>query len=330
MKKQISIKFTNGLDFEIGLKDILFCVAHEYKFVDSDNPDFIVFGPYGNDIPRPGNYTRIGYFCENFMPDLSICEWAFGIPYVEDIKSDKYARIEWHGVDLNSLIKKDLDLDAVIARKTKFCNFVYSNPVPLRERFFQSLSKYKPVDAPGKSMNNMTSFDANKQGDIWQRKQNFLTEYKFTIAFENYSYPGYNTEKILDPMIVNSLPIYLGNPYINRHFNPKSFINAHEYIETNNSWIINFLEYNCQPDFEDMRPSTFKTLPNKAKRKIKTIGRELKSHLQYKNFDQLINRIIEIDQDDQLYAEYLLEPWFYNNIPPTNHSLISRWRQILG
>ncbi len=330
MRKQIKIKFTNGLDFTIGLRDILSCVVTEYDFVESDEPDFIMFGPYGNDIPPAGNYVRIGYFCENFIPDLSICEWAFGVPYVEEIKSSKYMRIEWHGFNPNQLIKQDIDLDKIIAQKTKFCNFVYSNCVPFREKFFQALSKYKPVDAPGKSMNNMPSFDANRQGDIWQRKQSFLSEYKFTIAFENYSYPGYNTEKLLDPMRVNSLPIYLGNPYINRHFNSKSFINGHDYVESNESWIVDFLERTCHPDFEDVRPSTFKSLPSRVKRKIKIIGRGLKSHWQYKDFDRLIDRIIQIDQDDQLYAKYLLEPWFYNNIPPTNQAVIDRWRQIFG
>src|SRR5207249_8371440 len=52
------------------------------------------------------------------------------------------------------------------------------------------------------------------KGDMWQRKRAFISQYKFTIAFENSSYPGYHTEKILDPMMVDSLPIYWGNPCI--------------------------------------------------------------------------------------------------------------------
>ena len=42
----------------------------------------------------------------------------------------------------------------------------------------------------------------------------------FTIAFKNDSYPGYTTEKIYEPMYVNSLPIYSGNPLVYRDFNP--------------------------------------------------------------------------------------------------------------
>jgi hypothetical protein len=57
----------------------------------------------------------------------------------------------------------------------------------------------------------------------------FLSRYKFTIAFENSSYPGYTTEKIYHPMVAGSLPVYWGNPQIHREFNPKSFVNHHDF-----------------------------------------------------------------------------------------------------
>ena len=330
MKKIIKIKFTNGLNFEGCRKDILNYLEPYYKFIDSDDPDFIVFGSTGNDIPAHGAYVRIGYYSENFIPDMSICDWGFGIPYEEEIKSSKYKRIDWHGFDPNLLVKdNNIDIEKIIHNKTKFCNFVYSNRVPYRENFFTQLSKYKRIDAPGKSMNNMSSFDSNKQGDIWQRKQSFLSEYKFTIAFENYSYPGYNTEKLLDPMIVSSIPIYFGNPEIARHFNTKSFVNAHNYVDGMMPVISNFLESNCQPDFQDVRPSIFNDIGNSLKRKAKKIGRDIKMSMQFNNFESLIEHIINIDKDDTLYAKYLVEPWFYNNQAPLN-SMIERWKLIFN
>lgn len=39
-----------------------------------------------------------------------------------------------------------------------------------------------------------------------------LSEYKFTICFENCAYPGYVSEKIFDCLAVGSIPIYLGAP----------------------------------------------------------------------------------------------------------------------
>ena len=60
-------------------------------------------------------------------------------------------------------------------------------------------------------------------------KIDFLKPYKFNIAFENRSLPGYTTEKIFEPMLARCLPIYWGNPLINEEFNPRSLLNAADY-----------------------------------------------------------------------------------------------------
>jgi hypothetical protein len=49
------------------------------------------------------------------------------------------------------------------------------------------------------------------------------------ISFENSSYPGYTTEKIIEPMMVNSIPIYWGNPEIGKDFNVKSFVHVNQF-----------------------------------------------------------------------------------------------------
>jgi hypothetical protein len=59
-------------------------------------------------------------------------------------------------------------------------------------------------------------------------KQAFLRDYKFTIAFENESYPGYTTEKIVEPMLSDSIPIYWGDPLVGRDFDTRSFLSAHD------------------------------------------------------------------------------------------------------
>ena len=40
---------------------------------------------------------------------------------------------------------------------------------------------------------------------------------------------GYTTEKICDAMAARSIPIYWGNPEIHRDFNPRSFVNLHDF-----------------------------------------------------------------------------------------------------
>ena len=332
---KIKLRFQNGLDFESFKKGVFDIegLTSIYQFEESTDPDFIIFGPYGNDIPPKGNYTRIGYFCENIKPDLSICEWAFGVPREEDVDHPNYKRIQWHGLDPTLLIKPSNPTpQEIAASKTKFCNFLYTHRVPYREAFFSQLSEYKKVDAPGKSMNNMPGIDALYDEDKWEIKRQFLSHYKFTIAFENDSYPGYQTEKLYDAMIAGSIPIYCGDPFVGEIFNTKSFINAAEYLPKKNRWLCGQLESRGQMDFEDIRPAFLKSPKNKIKRKIKSYTRDFKTKLQFSNMDfsRLIAQIIALDTQPALYLQYLEQPWFKNNAVPENSSLKKRWIEIFN
>ena len=334
-KPLIKLHFQNGLTFEDFKREVFDIegLTNLYQFEESADPDFIIFGPYGNDIPAKGNYTRIGYFCENIKPDFSICEWAFGVPREKDVKHPGYKRIQWHGVDPQLLIKPpDNDAEKILASKTNFCNFLYSHKVPYREAFFTQLSKYKKVDAPGRSMNNMPGIDSLYTGDKWEIKRQFLSLYKFTIAFENDIFPGYQTEKLYDAMLAGSIPIYCGDPFIDDVFNSASFVNASDYIKRNSSIIVNSLEKYSQPDFKDIRPSFYNKPSHHIKRKLKTIGRQLKMRYRFQSLDfrPLIDRIIELDLDNEKYLDVLRQPWFKNNQAPLNASSRSRWVEIFG
>ena len=69
----------------------------------------------------------------------------------------------------------------------------------------------------------------NNVGGPVADKLAFISEYKFVIAFENSSYPGYTTEKILDPFLVCSIPVYWGNPLIENDFNKMAFLNYFDF-----------------------------------------------------------------------------------------------------
>jgi hypothetical protein len=332
-KKQIKIKFQNGLSFQWSVKEIFNGLLDEFSFIDSDDPDFIIFGPYGNDIPPKGNYTRIGYFCENIKPDLSICEWAFGIPREEDIKQPNYKRIQWHGLNPQDLIKgAGYDAEKVLASKTKFCNFLYSHKVPYREAFFSQLSKYKKVDAPGKSMNNMPRIDDLYKGDIWDVKKQFLSPYKFTIAFENDIYPGYQTEKLYDAMLAQSIPIYFGDPFVGEIFNTGSFINVREYLPQKNQALSTKLGKLGHMDFEDIRPSFLRSPKHRLKRKVRSWARNFKTKLQFAGMDfgPVIEKIIELDTHPDLYLQYLKQPWLNDNTLDERFSTKKRWLEIFN
>lgn len=333
-KPLIKLRFQNGLTFQSFKEEVfdLCQLSDLYTFEESTEPDFIIFGPYGNDIPPKGDYTRIGYFCENLVPDFSVCEWAFGVPAEQELRNPKYKRIQWHGLNPNSLIKTDIDAEAIYASKTKFCNFLYGNPVPYREEFFRQLSKYKKVDAPGKRMNNMAGINSQYQGDTWSIKRQFLSTYKFTIAFENYIYPGYQTEKLYDAMLAQSIPIYCGDPNIGEIFNTESFLNVPEYVDMSYSPALKQLERAAQPNFIDIRPSFYKSPKARLQRKAKAIGRNLKMTLLFKkvNYSDLIDQIIHLDKNPDEYIKYMQQPWFNNNQPPAKGLLKDRWVEIFN
>ena len=303
----------------MALNDILGELKDDFVFEESENPDFVLFGPYGPDLPPPGNYTRIGYFCENIIPDLGSCDWAFGVMPGDRVNSPKYRRIQWHGIDPQILVKPaNYRPEEILAGKKFFCNFLYSHRVPYREEFFKQLSKYKKVDAPGLSMNNIPGIDDQYPGTVWERKRKFLAEYKFTIAFENYVYPGYQTEKLYDAMRADSLPIYCGDPQIGQVFNTNSFVFANGYGRTADTGALRWLENQCQSGLKDIVPSFYRGPGRRLKRKLKVWGRQLKMHYQFdrKGVKQLVEQIAELDRNDEKYLAVLREPWFHHNIPP--------------
>ncbi|MES2446447.1 MAG: glycosyltransferase family 10 [Bacteroidota bacterium] len=332
-KKNIKIQYKNGLSFDSFKKEVLdpLEISDIFDFIDSNDPDFIIFGPYGYDVPQKGNYERIGYYCECITPDLTNCEWAFGVPSEDEINNFRYKRIQWHGLKPEVFLK-NVDIEEEFAKKTKFCNFLYSNPIPYREEFFRQLSKYKKIDAPGKSMNNMPPIDEQYKGNTWEIKRKFLTPYKFTIAFESYSYPGYQTEKLYDAMRMNTIPIYCGDPKVGETFNLKSFLNTQNCIPSSSKIQQAFLEKNCQYNFKDYLPGTYDSFYFKVRRKMKTIGKGIKMKVQLNNLDftPLIDQIIELDQNPILYKQMLGEYWLKENKIPVQNDVKLRWIEIFS
>lgn len=115
------------------------------------------------------------------------------------------------------------------APKSRFCNYIYSAVREHRQVFCEKMMQYKHVDCAGYAMRNM-EFPKPPYSDDWiLEKLYFLKDYKFTIAFENQSMAGYVTEKISHPLAVGSIPIYWGCEAVADYYNPKAFINCHDY-----------------------------------------------------------------------------------------------------
>ncbi len=208
-------------------------LSRRYHLVlDSKAPDYLIYSCYGYEFLHY-DCVRIFYTAENLRPDFNLCDYAIGLDYLTF--ADRYVRFPSYaryGRQFDSLVRQRTITHADLAGKTGFCNFIYTNAYadPSRDRFFYLLSQSRRVDSPGKHLNNMGREAGDRYSGDWRTtKVDFQRKYKFTIAFENTSSPGYTSEKILHAFIADTVPIYWGNPEITREFTPESFINCHDF-----------------------------------------------------------------------------------------------------
>lgn len=189
----------------------------KYKVEISDNPDFFFFTH-----PYNGKRDYLKYKChrvflgwENERANWNICDYVLDFDFYDNNLRHKRWPI-WASWKPERLMQQK-DMAAFKAKK-KFCCMVVSNG-NAKERidFFNRLSKYKKVDSGGRFKNNI--------GGAVEDKMRFISEYKFVISFENSAYKGYTTEKLVQPMLVNSIPVYWGNPSVDKDFNTKSLVN---------------------------------------------------------------------------------------------------------
>lgn len=99
----------------------------------------------------------------------------------------------------------------------KDISFVYSNSrATHRNEYFDELSKYFKINSGGKHLNNI--------GYTVSNKIEFLSKHSFDLSIENCFEFGYSTEKIIDPILAKTIPIYWG--YVPELINPKRYVKA--------------------------------------------------------------------------------------------------------
>ncbi len=216
---EIKIKFVDfWRDFDNCHNYFVDILSKKYDVILSDEPDYLMYATCGYEHLKYDNCVKIQFIGEHLVPDFNVCDYAIGFDIMEF--GDRYLRLPlyvFYGIEKLNLPK--IVIPEVVLNR-KFCSFVVSNTdaAPERTRFFHLLSEYKQVDSGGKVENNI--------GGPVDNKLEFIKGYKFNIAFENAIHNGYTTEKLLEPMLVNSLPIYWGNKQAKLDFNPNSFIHA--------------------------------------------------------------------------------------------------------
>ncbi len=255
MKKAISLDFCDfPASFSKTDNYFVKLLSKNFTINICDKPDFVIYSNYGH-IHRLHSGVKIYYTEECWAPDFNACDYALSFDFIDNprhYRLPNYVAM----TEQESLSKKTGEARDILQSKTKFCAFIvgYSDSsVKKRTDFFYKLSKYKHVDSAGRGLNNIG-------GPLpwgYDKKIEFLKSYKFHICFENNARPGYTSEKLVNAMQANTIPIYWGDPLVNTNFNSESFLNL----------------------------------------------------VNYQSEQALIEKVIELDQDDDKYIEMMSKPW---------------------
>ncbi|WRC58342.1 fucosyltransferase [Helicobacter pylori] len=236
-----------------------FILSQRYKITIHQNPNEpsdLVFGsPIGSarKILSYKNAKRVFYTGENEVPNFNLFDYAIGFDELDF--RDRYLRMPLYYDRLHHKAESvndttspyKLKADSLYALKKPshhfkenhpnlcavvnnesdplkrgFASFVASNPnAPIRNAFYDALNSIEPVTGGGSVKNTL--------GYKVENKNEFLSQYKFNLCFENSQGYGYVTEKILDAYFSHTIPIYWGSPSVAKDFNPKSFVNVHDF-----------------------------------------------------------------------------------------------------
>jgi hypothetical protein len=211
----------------------LFCESFEnIKISEPEDADLIIFSSFGNDNTRFNQCKKIFYTGENIRPSKKRCNYSMSFDfddyngtnirlplwmmYIDWFNKKTYGNPEYL-IPENYLYGEN---EFLSRPKDKFCSTVFSAIYAERINVINKLSEYKQVDSYGKYGIPLEYGEKNKL-DV-------ISNYKFSICFENSIYPGYFTEKLLHAKISGSVPLYYSDSSFNLDFNSKCCLNMQE------------------------------------------------------------------------------------------------------
>lgn len=125
-----------------------------------------------------------------------------------------------YGVDIFSKVN-ELYLKNLKNIKTGNVQFCYSNSGCVRRNgAYQAMNSLLPVDCGGRLFNDSGIFLPRDHQSFIEA----LSRYRFVFAYENSSYPGYCTEKLVHALLAGSVPLYWGDPLAGDIWNRDCFI----------------------------------------------------------------------------------------------------------
>lgn len=279
-------------------------LSRKYDVRYSENPDFLLYGPFGNKHLQY-DCIRIFFTGENLRTNWNIADYGIDFDYMDF--SDRHLRLPFGFLPsehLRELHRQSSTraLSSKTAERGKFCAFMATNGggehTRVRDRFLEILSAYKRVDSGGQWNNNIGGAIGDRYNDFQTSKRKWLREYKFHICFENSSYPGYLTEKLLDAYATGCIPIYWGDTSLRCVYPPPLMDKNHSKLQNTDEIDMciphispNLLEYT-------INPKAFINAHN------------------FPSLQDLVQEVRRVDNDDKAYREMYLQPLFLGDFNP--------------
>lgn len=235
--KEIKIKFTDfwpTWDYEDNI--FVNVLRKKYRVVvldkeSKDTPDLLFYSRCGKEEHLKYDCIKIYFTGENDFPDFNECDYA--LSFYDLTLGDRHLRYPLYMLYEYNELEKPLPISDEKAIARNFCSLLMRNSTncdPKRLEIIDVVESYKPVTYGGSFRNNI--------GGNVEEKIPFIANYKFNLALENSVIDGYVTEKILEPLVANTVPIYWGSDYVKKDFNPDSFIHVNDF-----QTLDSFLEY---------------------------------------------------------------------------------------
>lgn len=196
--------------------------------------DVLIYSCFGKQHLNysPTNKIKIFYTGENLRPNFNECTYSFTFDF--DSYEGRNIRIPLWLMQIDWFNKKDYENPKYVIPpdqiddnrfkqkpKDKFCCIVINTIKPERVEAYNLFNTYKKVEGFGRPFKNWFYGE--------EEKLECISNYKFSICFENTIYPGYFTEKLIHAKVAGNIPIYSGDKSAEIDFNEKAYLNLVNY-----------------------------------------------------------------------------------------------------
>lgn len=209
-------------------------VRNGIEITRPEDCDTLIYSGFGKDNKKYPDKFRIFFTGENIRPPVTDAHFCvsfdfdacnYGNPTSTNYRLPLWwAAIDWLRVQTDKSKPwhvqpeyLDQPTEFTMEPKTKFCAAVFHKQSAYRMETLAAFEKqYKQIEAYGPP--HPLKIPAP---NYEYQKLKVLSEYKFSLCYENSSYPGYVTEKLLHAKVAGTVPIYWGNQTFAMDFNPK-------------------------------------------------------------------------------------------------------------